>query len=194
MTRAVASLALASVALFMAFVLAASAWELRIQQRLIEDENRVAIGLWLKTQAKEGDRVFLEPIGYIGYFSEARILDWLGLVSPEVIQLRRRGLEYPEMIPVLNAEWVVLRPLDIISMVRIEAATGYDFTSHYDLVRVFDRRNELAHCPPMPGWDWVNWGAKPSEEQGQARAAIPGWDWVNWDAAFYVFKRKSLAH
>ena len=108
LTRAVASLALASVALFMASVLAASAWELRIQQRLIEDENRVAIGLWLKTQMKDGDRVFLEPIGYIGYFSEARILDWLGLVSPEVIRLRRQGLEYPEMIPVLNAEWVSL--------------------------------------------------------------------------------------
>jgi hypothetical protein len=166
--RAIAGAALAFTALFLASLFIASAWELRIQQRIIEDDNRVAIGLWLKNRVQDGERVYLEPIGYIGYFSDARILDWLGLVSPEVVTLRRQGLNSATMIPALNPEWVVLRPMDIEWMGRVKAFTGYDFSSQYEAAAVFDRRQELAKL-----------------------AFVPGRDWLNWDAAFFVFKRKA---
>jgi hypothetical protein len=166
-TRTIAATGLAFVALFMASLFIASAWEMSVQQRLIEDGNRVGIGLWLKSRVRHGERVYLEPIGYIGYFSEARILDWLGLVSPDVVRLRREGLDSATMIPVLNPEWVVLRPLDVEWMGRVKAHTGYDFSAHYEAVDVFDRRQELAKI-----------------------ALVPGRDWLNWDAAFFIFKRK----
>jgi hypothetical protein len=166
--RGIVATALGFTALFMASLLIASAWEMRTQQRVIEDGNRVAIGLWLKSRVQDGERVYLEPIGYIGYFSDACILDWLGLVSPEVVRLRRQGLDNATMIPVLNPEWVVLRPMDIVWMGRVKAHTGYDFSSHYEQADVFDRRQELAKV-----------------------AFLPGRDWLNWDAAFFVYKRKA---
>ena len=45
---------------------------------------RRPVGLWLRGQVKPGERVLLEPIGTIGYYSRARMLDMIGLTSPEV--------------------------------------------------------------------------------------------------------------
>ncbi len=71
---------------FSAMVLLAVAVESRIQQREIEDGNRKQIGLWLREHAKSPhDTVFLESLGYIGYFSQLKMLDFPGLSSPEVV-------------------------------------------------------------------------------------------------------------
>ena len=47
------------------------------QQKIIDGGNRRDIGLWLKNNcANQGDTVFLECLGYIGYYSELRTYDW----------------------------------------------------------------------------------------------------------------------
>ncbi|MCC6415568.1 MAG: hypothetical protein IT582_06640, partial [Opitutaceae bacterium] len=56
-----------------------SARQLRAQQRIIEDGNRRLIGEWLHEHAQPGDSVFMEPLGYIGYFSGLKTYDWPGL-------------------------------------------------------------------------------------------------------------------
>ena len=62
-----------------------AAYQLRIQQREIEDGQRKQIGLWLRQNADaKSDTVFLEPLGYIGFFSQLKMLDWPGF-------LRARG-------------------------------------------------------------------------------------------------------
>lgn len=38
-----------------------------------------------------GSSVAVVEIGFVGYFSEARVLDLMGLVSPEALEARRRG-------------------------------------------------------------------------------------------------------
>src|SRR5262249_26879788 len=85
----------AAIVLALACALGHEAWlgtnQIRIQQSLIEDQNRTQVGLWLKNHVRSGERVFLEPLGYIGYFSNARMMDYPGLVSDEVVQARRRG-------------------------------------------------------------------------------------------------------
>ena len=54
--------------------------EAQLQQRLIEDGVRRPIGLWLRAHAASPqDTVFLEPLGYIGYFSGLKMLDHPGL-------------------------------------------------------------------------------------------------------------------
>ena len=50
-------------------MLIASSWEMRVQQRLIEYQVRKDIGVWLHDHAGRKDTVFLEPLGYIGYYS-----------------------------------------------------------------------------------------------------------------------------
>ena len=50
-----------------------------------------AIGLWLRARGPAGASVLLEPLGIIGYTSDLRMIDEVGLVSPEVVALKQRG-------------------------------------------------------------------------------------------------------
>ena len=54
-------------------------------QYRFELESRLPIGLWLHEQGGPAISVMLEPIGYIGYYSQARIYDVMGLVTPEAL-------------------------------------------------------------------------------------------------------------
>lgn len=78
-----------------------------------EEENRlrIPIGLWLKEQAKPNERVMLEPIGYIGYYSGMEVLDTVGLVSPEVLPFYRTEIASPYhgIWTHFKPEWILLR-------------------------------------------------------------------------------------
>ena len=105
----------------------------RLQQELIENGVRRNIGLWLRDQMQPGDRVYLEPIGTIGYFSRATVLDYPGLVSPAVVNARREhGLDFITLIGHLEPEWVVLRARDLPYL-----------KSHPELVEAYEARLEL---------------------------------------------------
>jgi len=58
-----------------------------------EDALRRPIGLWLRERTAPRATVFLEPIGYIGYYAgiERRIVDEIGLVAPEITDIRGEG-------------------------------------------------------------------------------------------------------
>lgn len=72
---------------------------------------RRAVGLWLQHNVPAGARVAMEPIGYIGYFSGCRVLDEVGLVSPEMVPLNRGGAGwFARMAAELRPEYVVERP------------------------------------------------------------------------------------
>ena len=63
-------------------LLGMTAWQLRQQQTIIEGQRRY-IGYWLKANARSPqDTVYLEPLGYIGFFSQLKMYDFLGLASP----------------------------------------------------------------------------------------------------------------
>ncbi|HXF81242.1 MAG TPA: hypothetical protein VNN19_00605, partial [bacterium] len=55
-------------------VVAATLWSVHSCRRTqqIEDHLRRPLGLWLRRHSAPGDRVMLEPIGYIGYYSQRR--------------------------------------------------------------------------------------------------------------------------
>jgi hypothetical protein len=72
---------------------------------------RKQIGLWLRENTGAGVRVALEPIGYVGYYSGRRILDEVGLVSPEMIPLNREGAGwFGRMLKRHRPDYVVERP------------------------------------------------------------------------------------
>lgn len=56
-----------------------------------EDLVREPLGRWLRDNTPTNSTIALEPIGYIGYYSERRILDAVGLVSPQVIKFYLQG-------------------------------------------------------------------------------------------------------
>ncbi|HEY5079975.1 MAG TPA: hypothetical protein VII43_09010, partial [Opitutaceae bacterium] len=108
--------------------------QLKIRQVMVEDGTRKQIGLWLHDHMKPGDTVYLEPIGYIGYYSQAHILDYPGLVSPSVVRARHEtGQGFYGCIGVLKPDWVVARPGNLQAFQQIpELHTHYAYAWSYD--------------------------------------------------------------
>jgi hypothetical protein len=103
--------------------------ENRVQEE-IEDKVRDPLGRYLGKVTHPGDTIVTEPSGYVGFHTNATLLDYPGLTSTTVVE--ELG-EHPElatiagMVPLLEPDWLVLRP-DELAFVRSwepEAAALY---------------------------------------------------------------------
>src|SRR5262249_36286949 len=56
-----------------------------------ENTTRRAIGEWLRTHTAPNAVVAMEAIGYQGTFSERRVVDLAGIVTPEVVRMRKES-------------------------------------------------------------------------------------------------------
>lgn len=141
--------------------------QIRIQQRLIEDGVRTKIGLWLKDNAKSpNDTVFLECLGYIGYFSNLKMYDFPGLCSPEVVEARKRvGNDWGNLIQDLKPDWLVLRVKEIGGLNSNHPGL---LESQYTVAKRIDVLKEV-----------------------EAQPFIPGRDYLYFDIGFTIFKRKA---
>lgn len=98
----------------------------------VEDTLRMPVGLWLRDHVAEGERVMLEPIGYIGYYSRCRVLDTIGLVSPEVLSsYKKEGDPRADIIRRLKPEWLCLRKAESASLAETYRLTGVDPLADY---------------------------------------------------------------
>lgn len=141
----IGALALPAFAAGLLVMLSVHGW---YQQQLTEERGRKPIGVWLREHARPGDRVFLEPLGYIGYHSRLKMLDFPGLSAPEVSDLVRAGHRaFADLIRRLRPEWVVLRGHEYVDGRLGEG----DALQPYDLVLVSDRRADVAAVPLLPG-------------------------------------------
>jgi|SRR5271165_7000455 len=142
---------------------------MRQQQTIIEEGNRRPIGLWLRKTAAPGDTVFLECLGYIGYFSNLKMYDFPGLASEEVVAARRKLHTdgYGAIIREVKPTWLVLRPVET-KEVNYEAPglLSDDGSGEYRLARVYDQSARVA-----------------------ALKGIYGRSFIAWDQTFYVYHR-----
>jgi hypothetical protein len=132
-----------------------SAYQLRIQQREIEDGNRKKIGLWLRQNAASTtDTVLLEPLGYIGFFSQLKMLDFPGLSAPEVVAARKklRSNSWIMVIRELRPNWLVLRWEEAN---RIQQIRPLLLTKLYHQVKIFDVSERIKSYHGLPGRDYL---------------------------------------
>jgi hypothetical protein len=137
----------------------------RIQQTEIEEGTRKQIGLYLLDHARPTDTVAMEPLGYIGYYSNLKTYDFLGLSSREVVAARLQGdTEYGAIIRRLHPDWVVLRPFEAAGVERFDPSVlkGYELVGGLDATARLDAY----------GW-------------------IPGEGWLRFDSRFLVYRKKS---
>jgi glycosyl transferase family 87 len=100
----------AGLALHTGHWLTAAAWRIWALQSY-EETVRKPIGLWLAHNTPPDALISTEPIGYIGYYSGRRILDEVGLVSPGVIPLNRRGAGwFTAVVRSFRPDYIVERP------------------------------------------------------------------------------------
>jgi hypothetical protein len=150
--------------------------EEKVQQWEIENNNRAIIGLWLKENGKPTDSVYLEPLGYIGYYSGMYMKDFPGLVSPEVVKIRRRLPSDAQtartaryLIPAeLKPDWVVLRSIEYQNLARLGMSEAFE--KDYALVKEFNVEDRLRQYKFLPGRNSLT-----------------------FDASFGVFRRKPTA-
>ena len=117
-------------------VLSFHGWrQIALQQREIEWGVRAQIGRWLAGHAAAGDRVLLEPIGYIGFFSNAALYDYPGLVSPRMVAVRRAGhAGLAQAALALEPEWLVLRRHEALAAAKVDALRErYDVAHEIDV-------------------------------------------------------------
>jgi hypothetical protein len=149
-------------------LLLGSAYEMRVQQQFVEEGGRKQIGLWLRAHAASPlDTVFLEPLGYIGYFSQLKMYDVPGLSSPEVVAARKRLAtdDFDKLIAELKPDWLVLRPHEANKIADRDQAL---LTVTYSAVHYFNCGQSLS------AYRW-----------------LPGRGYVTSDQAFFILRRNS---
>ncbi len=58
----------------------------------------IPIGNWLKENTPADATVFIPDIGAVGYYSQRKICDAAGLVSPQILKYLRSGMSYQDLI------------------------------------------------------------------------------------------------
>lgn len=144
----------------------AVAYQFRIQQSVVERGNREQIGHWLAAHAATPkDTVFIECLGYVGFYSNLKMLDYPGMSSPEMVAARRSyGEDYATLIDHLKPNWLVLRPAEVA---RIDESIPNILSTRYAKVKEFDVR-----------------------ERVNSYGVIPGKGLLMNDAVFHVYKQK----
>ena len=97
-----------------------------------------AIGQWLAARGPSDATVLLEPLGYIGYYSGMHMVDEVGLVSPDVVALKLRGVPVEEYFSVFWPDYVIEHCDDAVRFEQTQAASWIRFTDHYTRVGSFD--------------------------------------------------------
>lgn len=132
----------------------AMARQAQLEMTIIERDTRAAIGRWLRSEAKSpNESVFLEPLGFIGFYSGLKMLDFPGLCSPEVVAARRLlvNRSYPfgwgELIPKLRPDWLVLRRFERDEINKNDPRI---LSEMYEHVKTFDVTNEINRAKWLP--------------------------------------------
>lgn len=133
----------------------AAAYTTQTFRAISEKEHRRQIGLWLAQQATPKDTVFVECLGYIGFFSQLKIFDYPGLASPKVVAERRKldaealdSESYGHLIQRLHPDWVILRPHERRDVQRDVPRL---LEEHFELIRTFSTRDRLDAIGFLPG-------------------------------------------
>ncbi|MFW6175216.1 MAG: hypothetical protein ACOC7L_00195, partial [Acidobacteriota bacterium] len=78
------------------------------QMRQAQHERaHAAVGRFLAERSRPGELVYAWDIGYVGWLSGRRVLDWHGIVSPELIPYQRRS-EHVRALLDFRPAWAVV--------------------------------------------------------------------------------------
>jgi hypothetical protein len=121
------------------------AQEIRVRQAYRHEASLKAIGIWLYENTSPQAIIQLEPLGYIGYYSNRAIIDEVGLVTPRVTELKQERINPDLYFSVLQPDYLVIHCDDAL---RLQGQLGNQdagLALQYQLVKTF---NPLNFDPP----------------------------------------------
>lgn len=115
-------------------------------------------GLWFDRNTDPEARVQLEPLGYVGYYSNRTILDEVGLVPPRVVELKSQGiLDVGQYIAILQPDYFLIHCDDALRMQESRTDDEYMIPPSYALAVLFNPKHfDLRN--PGEGADFGNLG------------------------------------
>lgn len=109
------------------------AQEVRGWQTYRHDGSLKAMGLWLKENTDPASIVLLEPLGYVGYYSERKMLDEVGLVTPAVVELKRQRIGAEHYAEIFQPDYLIVHCDDTIRIPPpSETGLRYELTVTFD--------------------------------------------------------------
>ncbi len=124
----------------------------RVRHTRLFQENefglRRAVGLWLREHTPRDASVTMEAIGYQGYYSERRVIDMAGLVTPRVIEYNAdsgsNAVVFRRITTELKPDYIVLRSFEVEDNHHFKGGKLFEtpadrdlFSRHYREVRRF---------------------------------------------------------
>jgi len=120
----------------------------RTWEQNYEDGLRRRLGEWLRANTPGDAIVAMEAIGYQGYYSQRRIVDLGGLVSPEVVSIARQSgssaATFHAVLKRMRPDFLVLRSMEVDRNLSFHGGPLFEtlaqrdyFSSHYREVARF---------------------------------------------------------
>jgi hypothetical protein len=120
------------------------------------ERSLMAVGNWLNAHTPRGASVLLEPLGYAGYFADRRMIDEVGLVSPQVVQLGRQNhlgdsVAFSRvLLSKIQPDYFVAHCDDALE-VFTHSPSEHDIQKHYSRQAVFNPMNfKPGESPERP--------------------------------------------
>jgi hypothetical protein len=128
-------------------------------QYFVNDSSLKQLGFWLDKNTPTSSTVFLEPLGYVGFYANRHMIDEVGLVSPQVVALKKLGYSTFTLITSFDPDYAVLHCDDAL---RASDA----FLARYSEVIEFNPMDFNPHIP-------VNYDPENSSEFANQNAVRP---------------------
>lgn len=112
--------------------------EVRDKQIFRNESSLKAIGLWLEANTPPSATVLLEPLGYVGFYSDRTMIDEVGLVTPRVVELKRRDIAGPQYALEFQPDYVLFHCDDTTYLDALPRGTGAGGSLAYRRLMMFD--------------------------------------------------------
>jgi hypothetical protein len=110
-----------------------------------------AMGLWLKNDTPPQSIILLEPLGYVGYYSERHMIEEVGLVTPSITNLKLQQIGNEKYTSIFKPDYAIVHCDDDIRIPH-----GPETGLSYKLVKTF---NPLDFYTGMPNPDYAVWAS-----------------------------------
>jgi len=107
-------------------------------------ESLQAIGQWLQANSPSSATVLVEPLGYIGFYSGRWMLDEVGLVTPAVVDLKKKDIPLDSYFSHIRPDYYVLHCDDALRMTPALTQPDNPLSFAYFRVKTF---NPLSFNP-----------------------------------------------
>lgn len=124
---------------------------IRGRQHYRQELSLKAMGLWLKNNTESDSVILLEPLGYVGYYSERMMLDEVGLVTPAVVDLKRQQIGAEKYASIFKPDYVIVHCDDTLRIPPVS-----DAGPNYVLAVIFNPLEYDETTPDEPALPWLS--------------------------------------